>query len=540
MIMIPKSFLLIFAILFIITISPAYAQHHSGSLAPPIDLDGLKVAVSTTLFPEDFSYGDAKTTNLSIRFFNTETNLNIPSVTYRVQIFQDSNLVASEYFYDEDGTLDLTIKPTIGCEEKELWKCTVYNGEKHAIAGGYYARGDSLPTIQGPIFDKSGQYSVQVSIVGATNPKTLTTQDLLFETFLHLPQNQIFEIKTASAQEFPISVKSHNDKISNFIFDETLDKISYEIPFNWDEHNHNSNISQIISFEKNFTSMKQGYELLISLNEVKINKEFYEFNISDPNKNLIKINITYKDLLQIKNESTSTFNDDTIKLEILSGEKINLNELDFSFDNNFTGNVSWDSKLNSGQKIPFTFSFFDENNNPITDLLFVYGITDSSGQEIWSNLGDDKKYLGILAPYGIHQESIFIPTDSDYEFKLILTGKNFNNFEKFFVSTSNFQINSQLILKDQNTNEIPAWIKNNAEWWAAGAIDDSAFIQGIQFLIKENILKIPSTVQGTNSGNEIPAWIKNNAEWWAAGAIDDSAFIQGIQFLIKEGILRIQ
>jgi hypothetical protein len=482
--------LLIFAILFIITISPAYAQHHSGSLAPPIDLDGLKVAVSTTLFPEDFSYGDAKTTNLSIRFFNTETNLNIPSVTYRVQIFQDSNLVASEYFYDEDGTLDLTIKPTIGCEEKELWKCTVYNGEKHAIAGGYYARGDSLPTIQGPIFDKSGQYSVQVSIVGATNPKTLTTQDLLFETFLHLPQNQIFEIKTASAQEFPISVKSHNDKISNFIFDETLDKISYEIPFNWDEHNHNSNISQIISFEKNFTSMKQGYELLISLNEVKINKEFYEFNISDPNKNLIKINITYEDLLQIKNESTSTFNDDTIKLEILSGEKINLNELDFSFDNNFTGNVSWDSKLNSGQKIPFTFSFFDENNNPITDLLFVYGITDSSGQEIWSNLGDDKKYLGILAPYGIHQESIFIPTDSDYEFKLILTGKNFNNFEKFFVSTSNFQINSQLILKDQNTNEIPAWIKNNAEWWAAGAIDDSAFIQGIQFLIKEGILRI--------------------------------------------------
>ena len=538
--MIPKPFLLIFAVLFIITISPAYAQHHSGSLAPPIDLDGLKVAVSTTLFPEDFSYGDAKTTNLSIRFFNTETNVNIPSVTYRVQIFQDSNLVASEYFYDEDGTLDLTIKPTIGCEEKELWKCTVYNGEKHAIAGGYYARGDSLPTIQGPIFDKSGEYSVQVSIVGATNPKTLTTQDLLFETFLHLPQNQIFEIKTASAQEFPLSVKSHNDEISNFIYDETLDKISYEIPFNWDEHNHDSNISQIISFEKDFTSMKQGYELLISLNEVKINNEFYEFNISDPNKNFIKINIQHEDLLQIKNKSTSTFNDDIIKLEILSGDKINLNELDFSFDNNFTGNVSWNSKLNSGQKIPFTFSFFDENNNPVTNLLFVYGITDSSGQEIWSNLGDDKKYLGILAPHGIHQESIFIPIDSDYEFKLILTGKNSNNFEKFFVSTSNFQINSQSILKDQKTNEIPAWIKNNAEWWAAGAIDDSAFIQGIQFLVKENILKIPSTTQGTSSGNEIPAWIKNNAEWWAAGAIDDAAFVQGIQFLIKEGILRVQ
>ena len=100
--MILKFLLLIFVILFVITISPVYAQHHSGSLAPPIDLDGLKVAVSTTLFPEDFSYGDAKTTNLSIRFFDTETNVNIPSVTYRVQIFQDNNLVANEYFYDEE------------------------------------------------------------------------------------------------------------------------------------------------------------------------------------------------------------------------------------------------------------------------------------------------------------------------------------------------------------------------------------------------------------------------------------------------------
>jgi hypothetical protein len=539
-VMISKFILLIFTVLFVITISPAYAQHHSGSLAPPIDLDGLKVAVSTTLFPEDFSYGDAKTTNLSIRFFNTETNVNIPSVTYRVQIFQENNLVANEYFYDEDGKLDLTIKPTIGCQEKELWKCTIYNGEKHAIAGGYYARGDSLPTIQGPIFDKSGQYSVQVSIVGATNPKTLTTQDLLFETFLHLPEKQTFEIKTASAQEFPISVKSHNNEISNFIYDETLEIISYEIPFNWSKHSHDSNISQIISFEKNFSSIKQGHDLIISLNKIKIDENFFEFNISNPNKNFIKIDIPHKDLLQMKNNLISTSNNDSIKLEILSGEKINLNNLNFSFDNNFIGNVSWDSKLNSGKKIPFTFSFYDENGVPVTDLLFVFGITDSFGKEIWSNLGVGENYLGILAPYGIYQESILIPTDGVYEFKLILTGKNSNNFENFFVSTSNFQINSQSILKDQKISKIPIWIKNNAEWWAAGAIDDNSFIQGIQFLVKENILKIPPTSQGINSGSEIPIWIKNNAEWWAAGAIDDNSFIQGIQFLIKEGILKIQ
>ncbi len=38
----------------------------------------------------------------------------------------------------------------------------------------------------------------------------------------------------------------------------------------------------------------------------------------------------------------------------------------------------------------------------------------------------------------------------------------------------------------------------------------------------------------------VPNWIKNNAGWWAEGAIDDDAFVQGIQYLIKEGILQIQ
>ena len=87
---------------------------------------------------------------------------------------------------------------------------------------------------------------------------------------------------------------------------------------------------------------------------------------------------------------------------------------------------------------------------------------------------------------------------------------------------------------------IPSWIKNNAGWWADGQIDDSSFVQGIQWLIKEGIMKIPPTTQGTGSaGNQIPDWIKNNAGWWADGQIDDSSFVQGIQWLIKEGIMKI-
>ncbi len=87
---------------------------------------------------------------------------------------------------------------------------------------------------------------------------------------------------------------------------------------------------------------------------------------------------------------------------------------------------------------------------------------------------------------------------------------------------------------------IPDWVKNNAGWWAAGDIDDNSFVQGIQFMIKEGLMRIPATEQGKGSqDNNIPDWVKNNAGWWAAGDIDDNSFVQGIQFMIKEGLMKI-
>jgi hypothetical protein len=90
-------------------------------------------------------------------------------------------------------------------------------------------------------------------------------------------------------------------------------------------------------------------------------------------------------------------------------------------------------------------------------------------------------------------------------------------------------------------SEIPGWIKNNAGWWATNQIDDSSFLQGIQYLIKEGIMVIPPTeTSGSSESQGVPAWVKNNAGWWADGQIDDNAFISGIQYLIKSGIIVVE
>ena len=162
-------------------------------------------------------------------------------------------------------------------------------------------------------------------------------------------------------------------------------------------------------------------------------------------------------------------------------------------------------------------------------------------------MGHHPRMSGILATEGIDVKKIYVPSQGVYRIDIRALGTGLAYDETYAgIGSAIIELGPSIGKptpgpETQPPAAIPAWIKNNAEWWADGQIDDGSFVQGIQYLVKEGILKIPPTSQGQGTGsNEIPAWIKNNAGWWAEGAIDDDSFIQGIQFLIKEGIMKVQ
>ena len=94
--------------------------------------------------------------------------------------------------------------------------------------------------------------------------------------------------------------------------------------------------------------------------------------------------------------------------------------------------------------------------------------------------------------------------------------------------------------------QIPSWIQNVAGWWASGDISETEFLTGIEYLINNNIIlldfipcskKIES--QTTSSAKLVPDWVKNNARWWSEDLIEDTDFINGIEYLIKKQIVSI-
>ena len=85
---------------------------------------------------------------------------------------------------------------------------------------------------------------------------------------------------------------------------------------------------------------------------------------------------------------------------------------------------------------------------------------------------------------------------------------------------------------------IPDWIKDVAGFWHAGDINDASFLEGISYLIQNNVIVIPSTESGSGGG-EVPEWVKNTAGWWADGSIDDETFVNAITYLIQQGLIQV-
>jgi len=98
----------------------------------------------------------------------------------------------------------------------------------------------------------------------------------------------------------------------------------------------------------------------------------------------------------------------------------------------------------------------------------------------------------------------------------------------------------------QEDTQIPDWIKNVAGRWANGEISENQFLDAIGYLINNNIISIlfmpcseKTESQTTSSDKKVPDWVKNNAKWWAEDLIGDTDFINGIEYLIKKQIMSI-
>jgi len=89
-----------------------------------------------------------------------------------------------------------------------------------------------------------------------------------------------------------------------------------------------------------------------------------------------------------------------------------------------------------------------------------------------------------------------------------------------------------------STASVPDWVKNTAGWWAEGAISETEFVKGVEYLIKQQIIDTDvQTSSSEGTGASVPDWVKNTAGWWADGSISENEFVNAIEHLVKTGTI---
>ncbi|PIN97151.1 MAG: peptidase [Nitrosopumilales archaeon CG15_BIG_FIL_POST_REV_8_21_14_020_33_23] len=176
-------------------------------------------------------------------------------------------------------------------------------------------------------------------------------------------------------------------------------------------------------------------------------------------------------------------------------------------------------------KIPLQPSF-PSSESAITGLAndLEVDIKIGSGEKSFLSLIEDPEISGVY--YGD-----YTPQESGAT-KIHIYGKiQGSEFEATF--------HPEKVTQNIKTEQIviPDWIRNNAKWWSEGMIENSDFVSGIEYLVKNHILDVPVVQQEITETKEIPSWIKNNAGWWADKLISDEEFVKGIQYMITNGII---
>jgi hypothetical protein len=299
------------------------------------------------------------------------------------------------------------------------------------------------------------------------------------------------------------------------------------MPFEWsfDNINQTSVVHEELVVPKTFGDLLvSGFSM--SINDVTLSDNIIFIDDFSSEVRLVHFIINQQELLNIYNE-----NENQDGMEFLV--KPSSDEIQYSSiteNGQFRVLVSPEPinlKSNYGVKINFNIMDVFLKNTPIA-VTYDFSMT-KNGKMVFQQSGtstdskEEYNTLEFLIPEGVTG----------------IVWLNFENLNGNDIARTSIPIVIDRIGNQNNEISIPEWIRSNAGWWAEGQIDDGTFIQGIEYLIKNDIILIPKTQQASSNTHEIPDWVKNNAGWWADGLISEDDFVNGIKYLVEHGIIKV-
>jgi len=505
------SGLLILVLLFS-SISESYGHGLGYEIMPPKMLDSKLVSleISSDTWPDEY------TKEIIFSLFETDTGVNVENVTYFIMLTKQNEVLFDVTEQRDDGTFILKLHTTESDQ--------IVVEEAGSDFFGSLFDGGKVVNVKGNAFSSGGLYEFKVIITTGDDYSNVLSPPLDYDVGISFLDKTSYNINDINFGQQELGIITYYDLINDdFNYDQSKKMITYSMPFDWSEENIlvTPTMHQEIIIPKTFGDlMVENFSA--NVNGFQVQESVLTIDDFSPQNRLVHLVLNQNNLLKISKTVDGFPNKMDFSI-MPSGDNLPLTTM--TENAQFRLNLSWEPQnIKSGSTATFFFEILDA-------FLLDRQVAVSYDLSI---LYDGEKIVdasGFSADAGHSMVKFDIPDDVTGVITL-----QFENLNGSDLADASFPVVVNRIGIEQTS--IPAWIKNNAGWWATDQISDSSFLQGIQYLIKEEIIIIPPTEAMESTGSQvIPVWIKNNAGWWATDQINDSSFLQGIQHLVQKGII---
>ena len=91
--------------------------------------------------------------------------------------------------------------------------------------------------------------------------------------------------------------------------------------------------------------------------------------------------------------------------------------------------------------------------------------------------------------------------------------------------------------------KVPKWVQTSAKFWVDRNVSDREFTEALGFLVKNGIIDVEiesplTTEEQVDAEPQVPAWIGQTIEWWLDGEVSEDQFLEGIKWMIKNQIIK--
>ncbi|MGI0066329.1 MAG: hypothetical protein ACREAT_06185, partial [Nitrosotalea sp.] len=320
-------------------------------------------------------------TQINFILQDASTQVPIPQVTLAVSAFKNDQALFGHVFMSDSGNFLFDVTPDNSSSKIAI-------NEEGGILPGLLGHGGSYQ-IKGPVFSSGGLYKFKINVLtmGSYDNQISKTYDAA----ISIPITNEYSITDKDDGKQAATIIAYYDQIGNFQYDSNNKKMSFSMPFNWNQDNLKqvTVVHQELKIPRSFSSFivtkYDAYVNGVALPDNAVSIDDY----SSDTERIVHL-ILYKKEINIIAAQQQNSSKPEMDFTISPSNETAFPIMQYTRNAQYKISLSWDPpKIIAGQTTKFSFQILDPYlvNKTVDSIDYDFSIIEGKNGLLFHNSG---------------------------------------------------------------------------------------------------------------------------------------------------------